>query len=207
MTFAAPWDRQDPATIPAPCTATTLRLLTEEEYGAVVRSNLVPGADRYAFEELWTLIAFNDDLAERCFDVLEDWLESAGDALQTDPDAPRAKKFRRMCDDAWNRLTKIRDLDVKQDRPGPGPHTTAAQFAAGIATHHSTLDDPGPLDDALMAALRFARDRARRSGSTTKLWQFAPVFTTQLIDAVAEHRRLNAAPRPADEALYRLLRS
>lgn len=201
-----PWDRHDPAPIPDPCTATALRLLPEEGYGAVVRSNLVPGTDRHTFDELWTLIAFNDDLAERCFDHLEAWLEATDVALQTDPGTPRAKKFRRMCHDAWNRLTRIRDLDVRQDRTEPGPHTTAAQFAAAIATHHSLLDVHGPLDDALMAALRFARDRARRSGSTSKLWQSAPVFTTQLIDAVAEHRRLNVAPRPADEVLYGLLR-
>ena len=200
-----PWDRHDPVNIPAPCTATMLRLLSDQAFGDVLRSNLVPGNDRQSFDELWTLIAFNDDLAERCFDHLESWLESTDAALEVDPETPRAKKFRRMCDDAWNRLTKIRDLDIKQDRTTPGPQTTAAQFAMAITTHQTQLDNPTPLDDALAAALQFSRDRVRRSRDTTKLWQSAPAYTTQLIDAVAEHRRLNMARRPADETLYGLL--
>ena len=77
------------------------------------------------------LLAFNDDLAHRCFDVLEDWLERADQLLLVDPESPRLRKFRRMCDDAWNRLTKARDVDVKPDHGTPAPHTTAGQFALG----------------------------------------------------------------------------
>ena len=152
------------------------------------------------------LLAFNDDLANRCFDVLEDWLNRADQLLLVDPESPRLRKFRRMCDDAWNRLNKARDVDVKPEHAPPAPHTTAGQFALGIAEHRARLTDPTDLDDSLWAALTHSRDRARRSRETTKAWQSAPVLTTQLIVAVAEHRRLNPEPRPADWALYAMLR-
>lgn len=206
MTIPAPWERHDPTPIPEPCTATVLRLLPQAEFEALLRSNLVPGSDRLGFQELWMLLAFNDDLAHRCFDVLEDWLDRADQLLLVDPESPRSRKFRRMCDDAWNRLTKARDVDVKPEHDTPAPHTTAGQFALGIAEHRARLTHPTDLDDALWAALTHARDRARRSRETTKAWQSAPVLTTQLIDAVAEHRRLNPDRRPADNELYGLLR-
>lgn len=206
MTMSNPWGRHTPTPIPDPCTATVLRLLPMEQFQQLLRSHLVPGDDRFGFQELWSLIAFNDDLAERCFDILEDWLDLAEQEPADGPEAPRTRKFIRLCNDAWNRLTKIRDLDVRDDHTAPAPHTTAGAFAMAIAHHRAQLDVPTDLDEALWAALNNARDRARRSRDVTKGWQSAPVLTTQLIDAVAEHRRLREEPSAVDLGLYALLR-
>lgn len=205
MTIEAPWERHEPYPIPDLCTATALRLLPDESFDAVGRSNLLPGKDRAAFEEFWTLLAFNDDLAERCFDTLEEWLDRCEAQPDEGDESARVRKFRRICDDAWNRLTKIRDLDVAQRRVVPAPHTIAGTFAAAIATHRQALTESTDLDGALWAAVRHSRDRARRSPETTKAWLSAPVLTTQLIDAVAEHRRLNDTVRDADVTLYSVL--
>ena len=80
------------------------------------------------------------------------------------------------------------------------------QFALAIAAHRQQLgDSTTALDDSLWAAANHARERARRSRVSTPGWHRARVFTTQLIDAGEEHRRLNGAPRPADAVLYGLL--
>lgn len=207
MTITSPWERHQPTPVPDPCTATVLRLLTPADFDAVLRSNLIPGQDRELFDELWMLLAFNDDLAERTFDSLEGWLERADAQLDEGDDlgAPRVRKFRRLCDDAWNRLRKIRDVDVADGPAAPAAHTVAGRFAVAIAGHRQQLEAPTALDEVLWAAVNNARDRARRSRATTKGWQFAPVYTTQLIDAVAEHRRLNHQVRAVDEQLYGLL--
>lgn len=206
MTPSSPWERHAPTPIPDPCTATVLRLLPAQHFQQLLRSHLVPGDDRFGFQELWYLIAFNDDLTERCFDILEDWLDLAAQEPEDGPDAPRTRKFTRLCNDAWNRLTKIRDLDVRDDHTAPAPHTTAGAFARAIAHHRAQLDTPSDLDEALWAALNNARDRARRSRDVTKGWQSAPSLTTQLIDAVEEHRRLRVDPSVVDLELYGLLR-
>lgn len=206
-TITSPWERHQLSPIPDPCTATVLRLLTPEEFDAVLRSNLMPGEDRFGYEELWQLLAFNDDLAERCFDSLEAWLNLCDEQPDDHPDAGRIVKFRRMCDQAWNRLTKIRNVDVRPGPARPAAHTVGGQFALAIAAHRQQLgDSTTALDDSLWAAAKHARERARRSRETTPGWHRAPVFTTQLIDAVEEHRRLNGAPRQVDAVLYGLLR-
>lgn len=206
MTVATPWERHDPTPIPEPCTATVLRLLPPTHFDSILRSNLVPGDDRDGYDEFWQLVAFNDDLADQCFDTLEQWLQLCDEQPAEHPAVARIAKFRRFCDQAWNRLTKIRDADVDHGPPRAAAHTVAGQFALAIVAHRNQLQEITALDDALLAAVRHARDRARRSRTTTKGWGVAPAYTTQLIDAVEEHRRLNPEERAADLHLYGLLR-
>lgn len=205
----SPWDRiKDPVPVPEPCTAVVLRLLTDEEFALLLRSHLVPGPDRSGFQQLWIVLAFNDDLADRAFDILEEWLEVAEQHLRTGPQSSRARKFRGFCDGAWNRLTKIRQFDTKEEMEQPAPHTTAGHFALAIHRHQQACAGAATaVDQALWAALNHARDRANRGKDTTKGWAVSPTFTSQLIDAVRDHRRLtDGGERVADAALWGLLR-
>lgn len=204
----SPWSRvTHPFPIPDPCTAVPLRLLSDEDFAQLLRAHLVPGADRALFQQLWIVVAFNDDLTERAFDVLEGWLEATDHHLRTASEGDRAFKFHAFCDGAWNRLTKIRDFDTKPEMAQPAPHTTASRFALAIHAHHLACSDAATaVDHALRAALENARDRANRGPDTTKGWVVSPTFTSQLIDAVRDHRRLTTDLRPADTDLWGLLR-
>lgn len=205
----SPWERiVDPPPIPEPCTAVVLRLLPDAEFEQLLRANLVPRTNnRNQFQQLWIILAFNDDLADRTFDILEVWLEAAETHLRTVGEATRARKFGEFCDGAWNRLTKIREFDTKPGPPHPGPHTTGGLFVRAINRHRP--DHPGTVtavDQALWASVFNARDRAHRGSRTTKSWAAAPTFTSQLIDAVRDHQRLTLEPNTADRDLWALLR-
>lgn len=199
--MSEPWARiPHPSAIPDPCDAVQLRILSGDELSLMVRSHLVPGEDRDGFLELWTTIAFNEDLSTTVFDLLEEWLEAAAASTHS-----RAAKFRLHCDGAWNRLTRIRDLDSRPVVP-PGPGTIAFALASGIARHRSALESASTtVDRALWATLTQARDRARKGGNS-KDWHAAPTFTSQLVAAVQAHRELTDTPRAPDLELWGLLR-
>lgn len=204
----APWERiVDPPPIPEPCTAVMLRLLTDAEFMQLLQANLVPrSGTRNQFQQLWTILAFNEDLAGRTFDVLEVWLEAAENHVRSVGEATRARKFGEFCDGAWNRLTKIREFDTKPGLPHPGPHTTGGLFVRAINRHrHDHAGTATAVDQALWASVFNARDRAHRGSRTTKSWHAAPTFTSQLIDAVCDHQRLTLEPTPADRDLWALL--
>lgn len=206
--FESPWDRiEKPPPIPEPCTAVVLRLLTDEEFMGLLRAHLVPGgSNRNQFQQLWITLAFNEDLAGRTFDILEVWLEAADTHLRTvGEEEARARKFCKFCDGAWNRLTKIREFDTKPDLPHPSPHTTGGLFVRAINEHRHSREGTA-VDQALWAAAFNARDRANRGPHTTKAWQAAPTFTSQLIDAVRDHQRFTLAPTQADRDLWGILK-
>lgn len=200
-----PWERlSSPPSIPDPCDAVVLRLVDDEEFALLIQANLVPAQDREGFRDLWVSLAFNDDLAERTFDLLDDWLDRAEIAIEDDPSAPRLVKFRERCNEAFNRLLRVRDLDT---RPAsvPASGTSAYSLAAGIVRHREAIGDAATaVDQALWAALPNARDRARRGGNS-KDWASAPTFTSQLVAAVRSHRSRSTSVRAADEALWRVL--
>lgn len=207
MTDTTPWARvKHPLAIPVPCSALVLRLMPAAAFAELLRSNLLPGQDKDGFRDLWITLAFNDDLSGQTFDVLEGWLEMAEKVPAEDPQAARARKFQRSCTSAWDRLTGVREFDIRPDRFVPGPDTVAGRFIAGIDQHRSVVGDKGTeLDHALWATLSNARDRGRRGREVTKNWEFAPVLTTQLIDAVTEHQRLTETARSVDRVLWGLL--
>lgn len=204
----SPWDRvTHPFPIPDPCTAVPLRLLRSDDFAQLLRSHLVPGSNRGLFQQLWIVVAFNDDLTEHTFDILEGWLDAADHHLGSAPAGDRAHKFRAFCDGAWNRLTKIREYDTKAVLVQPASHTTAGRFALAIQAHRMACSGAATaVDHALWAALESARDRANRGPDVTKGWAVSPTFTSQLIDAVRDHRRLTTCPRSADSILWGLLR-
>lgn len=120
MLLEQPWARvKEPVAIPAPITVATLEALSEQDLAVLLRDHLVPrrpdGVERARWESLWRVLSADDGLAERCFDVLEQFLGDVDAVLADgDPDEhtrKRMEKFRRFCDDAWQRL------QMHHDRP------------------------------------------------------------------------------------------
>lgn len=107
-----PWARvRAPAPIPDNCTVIALQQLSDIDFAELIRSHLVPrdaaGEGRQHWDRLWLTLK-TDDLAERTYDVLDDFLNTTEDALDSgnlDPAATkRAEKFRHQCEQAWQRM-------------------------------------------------------------------------------------------------------
>jgi hypothetical protein len=198
-----PWDRvDDPVEIPDPCDAVRLRLLAEDQFGELLRSNLMPGKDCDRWRRLWVIIAFNQDLADRVLDRLDQWADLAQGASDQ-----RAAKFAERCDEAWNRVLRVQQLDARP-ASDPKPGTTAHRFLMSILGHRHTIgeEQATKVDRAMWAAAGTELDRAPRGGKTTKDWAIAPTYTSQLIDAVRAHSQLTTFGNAADRELWKILR-
>jgi len=205
----APWNDQPHTPIPDPLNALRLRLLTLDELETVLHSNLVPqGGNKAQFFALWILLSFNNDLAERAFDILEAWLDQIDALPADDPQQEQAKRFKGRCEDAWNRLTRFRDCDTRERIPDPG--TTAARFALAIGAHRQAIGETAGTawDQALWAAPTQTLDRGRKRGATNH-WDVEPTLPLELVDSVEAHRAItleHGTPlRKADQDLWSLL--
>lgn len=166
-----PWSRvKTPVAIPDPLSVPALSALAAEQFAALLRDHLVPrepsGVDRERWERLWAVLGRDDGLADRAFDVLEQFLDQTDRALRSDGlDAHqrrRAQKFERFCDDAWQRLR------VDDDKPlgwagraaagfNPPARKVLEQLVDAIAQHRNTVTAAGPpreADAQLWAVLR-----------------------------------------------------
>lgn len=113
MPISEPWARvKNPPPIPDPLTASMVLSFSSEQLARLLQGNLTPRSespeDRTRWAGLWRLLADDDELADRAFDVLEQMLDTTSDALD-DADLPeaarrRAVSFRGRCEDAWRRL-------------------------------------------------------------------------------------------------------
>ena len=171
MLLEQPWARvKEPVAIPTPTTAESLEALSEQDLAVLVRDHLVPrrpdGVERARWESLWRLLSAEDALAERCFDVLEQFLDDVETALAgAQPDKHsrmRMEKFRRFCDDAWQRL------QLHHDRPlgwagragagfNPAGRAVISRLVDAIDRHRARADITGevrPADRQLWQVLR-----------------------------------------------------
>jgi hypothetical protein len=166
-----PWDRvKTPTAIPASLTAETLEGLPAEEFARLLRDHLVPreatGPGRQRWQEMWNLLSRDDDLAERAFDVLEEFLDQVEEALEDksldEHQRKRAQKFARFCDDAWKRL------QIDDDKPlawagraaagfNPPGRKVIDQLVTAIAAHRREVQASRagrPEDERLWRSLR-----------------------------------------------------
>lgn len=207
-----PWLRiKNPSAVPNPCTGVGLRTMDDGAFAHLLASQLVPGEDRDGHQVLWVTLAFNDDLAERAFDVMEEWLDAC-EAQLADTPGGRPQKFAGFVQGAWDRLTLIRDRDLgPKIAVPPDPESVTGRLLLAIETHQAATTAPTAVDYALWAVPGNARSRRLRNDksheeSVTKHWKVAPSFTKQLIQAVHDHADLSDdVPRPADEELWGLL--
>ncbi len=148
-----PWARvRTPVPIPAEVSHDTLSALSDAEFAELVRSNFVPRADvpggRAAWEQLWAVLKNTDGLAERTFDILEDFLDATEKALDAgdldEADTSRARKFKARCEEAWKRLDKFDDDTPlawagKAGEFQPSARRVIAILIAAIARHRSAV--------------------------------------------------------------------
>lgn len=181
-----PWARvNDPVAIPLPTTVATLTSLDDVGFAQLLRDHLVPrepaGTARTRWETLWQVLTSDDALADRAFDVLEEFLDDVDDALSAveldERSRKRMTKFRRFCDDAWKRLKLHHDRPLGwAGRAGAGFNPVGrkviSQLVDAIAQHRHALQDHRavrPEDEVLWGALALvgldpagASDRQRR---------------------------------------------
>ncbi len=154
MTIAQPWLRvRNPLAIPDGLDSAELGGLEPEPFAQLVRSNLMPrqtsGPERTAWDQLWLTLR-GDALAERTYDVLEEFLDqtqAALDAQTLDPEMERrARKFADQCQMAWNRIDSDRvrtaPLQWAGDRASVHPlHSrhVIARLVGAITRHRSTV--------------------------------------------------------------------
>jgi len=181
-----PWDRvKSPVTIPEPLNADQIGQMAAVDFAVLLRDHLVPrepaGGGRRQWERLWDLLAADDRLADRAFDVLDEFLDAAEAALESGEldshQQSRARKFTRFCEDGWKRL------QVDSDRPlgwagraaanfSPPARKVLQQLVDAIDTHRREVTAggvPSAEDRQLWSALRAvdldpegARGRRRR---------------------------------------------
>lgn len=118
MLVDRPWSRvKTPVPIPDRLEPDALRELSRDDLARLLRDQLVPrqpaGPERDRWEQLWALLSRDDELADRAFDILEEFLDQAERALEggelDEHQRRRAEKFRRFCEDAWQRLQRDDD--------------------------------------------------------------------------------------------------
>lgn len=158
-----PWTRvRQPARIPEPLTADALLALEDGALAQLIRSHLMPreqsGPGRRAWDSLWALIKRDDQLADRVYDILDDFLdttEQATSAGTLDETAQaRARKFVMHCEQAWARVDRGREHASRHlawaGRAGdfqPAARRVIATLVGAIARHRAANDRAGTPDD------------------------------------------------------------
>lgn len=170
MLIDTPWARvKDITPLPVTLTSAALMALDDLTFAEVLRDHLMPrqagGPHREAWGKLWSVLGSDLVLANRVFDVLEEFLEQTDLALEEgeldDAQRKRANKFQRLCNEAWNRLEAVIDQPLGwAGRAAAGFNPPArkviAQLVDAIATHRHTVTSEGPpeaVDEALWAVL------------------------------------------------------
>ncbi|MFE5309812.1 hypothetical protein [Isoptericola sp. NPDC056605] len=168
----APWTRvRTPVAVPKDPTPAALLALSDVDLAELLRSHLVPRdqskAGRDAWDKLWLAVRADDKLADRAYDILEEFLNATQDALERDevPEAQkkRAAKFIELCQQSWARIDRGGSAPQYLDWAGkagdfqPRARYVVNVLVTAIARHRATVREgsPGtPADDELWAALR-----------------------------------------------------
>lgn len=173
MPISEPWARvKNPPSIPDPLTASAVMALSSEDLARLLQGNLNPRSesseDRTRWAGLWRLLADDDTLADRAFDVLEEMLDTTSDALDGAdlPEAARrrAVSFRGRCEEAWHRLEVDESETVALAWAGeramkfnPQARKVIATLVGAIAKHRATraaTDTFDRVDSTLWRSLR-----------------------------------------------------
>lgn len=150
-----PWSRvRTPPPLPRSANADDLNDLDDYSFAELIQAYLVPRDQekpaRRQWDQLWTVLRENDDLADRTYNVLEQFLDTTEVAIENneldDVALKRARKFIQQCEMSWKRI------DRGRDRSGPlgwaGEKATAhpahsrrviASLIAAVARHRSEV--------------------------------------------------------------------
>ena len=163
-----PWTRvRKPVPIPEVYTVTDLQQMADVAFAELVRSHLVPRdqspAGREAWDRFWKTLRENDQLANRTYDVLDDFLDTTEDALSSgdldDAGTTRATKFQQQCEMSWKRIDRDRQRGAlawagNAAKFPPHARRVIATLVGAIARHRSAV----------------LRDEAKPTRADTELW-------------------------------------
>lgn len=155
MLIDSPWARvRNPVTVPGTLTVEDLAQMPDLQFAELIRSNLVPRDQskqgRLTWDRLWVLLRGSDRLADRTYDVLEEFLDAADTAIDSgrldEQQAKRAAKFTEQCRQSWERID--RDAPAQPlawaGRAGdfqPAARRVIATLVGAIAHHRSAITD------------------------------------------------------------------
>lgn len=139
-----PWARvKQPTVIPDGVNRDVLADLPAETLAELLRDQLLPTGDREAWNQFWSMLRNNDDLGDRAFDVLEEFLDQAEDALDDaeGPELKRLLKFQTNTDNALQRLEKTPTTSAGERRLLVAilKHQTAVLAAGGVSAADAAL--------------------------------------------------------------------
>lgn len=151
----SPWSRvRTPPAIPPGVTAHVLVALDDLTFAELIQAHLVPrdhdGAGRRLWDRFWTVLRENDQLADRTYNVLDQFLdttdEARGDGRLDEAGTKRAEKFSQQCEMSWKRIDRGRDrngaLGWAGDRAAAHPpqsRRVIASLIGAIARHRSEV--------------------------------------------------------------------
>lgn len=164
-----PWARnRNPTSLSDDLTAGALRNLGDLDFAQLIRSQLVPReqspASRRPWDQLWDVLRTDDDLADRTYNVLEDFIDDTeadlDDSGLDEPGRKRAEKFLKQCERAWQRVDRGRDRTQPLAWAGrsgafePKARMVIATLVAAVARHRTAVGrNAGDADRQLWAAL------------------------------------------------------
>lgn len=183
MTLERPWARvKTPAALPQPLTGEVLTELSDDGFAQLLRDQLLPrdssGEGRAQWDLLWALLAGDDDLAERAYDVLETFLDTIEQARAAggleERELTRMEKFGQSCTAAWNRLEALdQPLGWAGNRAkafNPPARRVIEELVRAIVEHRTTVSggEPDPADRRLWSVLESVRLDPARSVATAR---------------------------------------
>lgn len=121
MVLERPWARiADPTPIPEDVDAELLDEMDDQAFAELLRDNLLPRVAevrRVDWEQLWQVLREDDDLAERAFDVLEDFLDAIEDRKRSgqadEAELKRVRKFESAVKSGWGRLERTETVTAE----------------------------------------------------------------------------------------------
>lgn len=160
MTLQEPWRRvKNPSGLPDFTSAGDLRALDDDTLARALRDHLLPLSEdpKYTahWRNFWNVIAFDDPLAERAEDILENFAATAKQALAAGTlDQAQVRRAEKFIDKSVMALDR---LDRAEDEPLSWAGARAAQF--------------NPRSRAVIDQLVTAIAEHRRTGDNETLWQ------------------------------------
>lgn len=117
-----PWARiPDPTPIPEDVDAELLDEMDDQAFAELLRDNLLPRVtevQRRDWERLWEVLREDEDLTERAFDVLEDFLDALQDLRHSgradEAELKRGRKFESAVKSGWGRLERTEAMTAEK---------------------------------------------------------------------------------------------
>ncbi|MBF6333658.1 hypothetical protein [Nocardia transvalensis] len=166
-----PWKRSKTrADLPRTINVEAVQSLDDDTFAAILRDHLEPADTAAAYvgrwRQFWNLLSFDETLAERTADILDDFIDRTEEALVSgnldEQQAKRANRFRDRCLKALDRLDRA-DTDplgwagARAAVFNPRARSVIAKLVEAIAEHRRQTGPGSPADQQLWSVLAAVR--------------------------------------------------